>query len=113
MSRGLKQPWFHILLALAASPRHGSAIAAEVLEQSDGRVRLWPTTLYGSLDELEQRGLVLALEGVERPIGQSERRRFYRITELGRDALRDESAWYRSVSELASKRLRSTAKAAE
>ena len=48
----LKPHWFYILLALADGDRHGLAIARDVQSLSDGAVRLWPATLYGSLDEL-------------------------------------------------------------
>ena len=113
MARGLKTQWFHILLALVDTPRHGSAIRDEVLRQSGGRIRLWPTTLYGSLDELVSMGLLETLDGARHPRGESERRRFYRLTEAGLRAARDESSWYRSVAELAAKRLGEAAKSWE
>lgn len=113
MSRGMKQHWFHILVALASAPKHGSAIANEVFELSDGRIRLWPTTLYGSLDEMSERGLLQTLDGESHPAGESERKRYYQLTATGRRVLLDESGWYRSMADLASKRLRMAAKAAE
>ncbi len=48
----LKPRLYYILLALAAADRHGLSIARDVNALSDGQVRLWPATLYGSLDEL-------------------------------------------------------------
>ena len=48
-SDGLKSRAFYILVALAADDRHGLGIAREVLALSDGRIRLWPATLYGTL----------------------------------------------------------------
>jgi DNA-binding PadR family transcriptional regulator len=45
----MKRPWYYILLSVAGGHRHGLAIAREVRELSDGQVRLWPATLYGSL----------------------------------------------------------------
>ena len=113
MSEGLKQQWFHILVALAAAPKHGSAIASEVLELSEGRIRLWPTTLYGSLDEMVEDGLLEVLEGDTHPAGQSERRRYYKLTAAGRQALLSESNWYRTMAEAAVKRLRVAAKGAK
>ena len=45
----LKPRHYYILLALAETDRHGLSIAREVGTLSDGQVRLWPATLYGSL----------------------------------------------------------------
>ena len=70
-----KPQWFYILLALAAGERHGLAIARDASDLSDGRMRLWPATLYGSLDALRDRGLIAEL--AERRADQSERRRYY------------------------------------
>jgi PadR family transcriptional regulator PadR len=82
----LKPQWFQILLAVSDAKRHGSGIRDEVLKQTDGRMRLWPTSLYGSLRELAAAGLLqeTQLEGTE---GQGDRRRFYEITPRGRDAV--------------------------
>ena len=113
MSEVLKAHWFHILVALAATPRHGSAIASDVSQQSGGRMRLWPTTLYGSLDEMAERGLIEILDGASHPVGESERKRYYQLTSSGRRVLREESAWYQSVAKLATRRLRIAAKAAK
>ena len=74
---------FHILLALADGERHGYAIMKEVAARSEGTMRLGPGTLYGSLKRLLGAGLVE--EGGERvdPEMDDERRRYYRLTELG------------------------------
>ena len=78
----LKPHWFYILLALADEDRHGLAIARDVQSLSDGAVRLWPATLYGSLDELRARRWIEELD--EHPAEESERKRYYRITKTGR-----------------------------
>lgn len=83
----LRSNWFHILLALAEGDRHGSAIARDVLEQTDDGVRLWPATLYRTLDDMVAAGLIRELTGGEHPEGESARRRFYQITGNGRRAL--------------------------
>jgi len=62
----LKTPWYYILLALAGGDRHGQSIAREVLGLSDGRVRLWPATLYRAIETLEpitcsRRGIALSM----------------------------------------------------
>ena len=70
----IKPHWFYILLALADEDRHGLAIARDVQSLSDGAVRLWPATLYGSLDELRARRWIEELD--EHPAEESERRRY-------------------------------------
>jgi hypothetical protein len=60
----------------------------DVLELTDGELRLWPVTLYGSLEELREEGWVEALaESGRHPEGESERKRYFRITRAGRRAL--------------------------
>jgi DNA-binding PadR family transcriptional regulator len=87
----LKPHWFQILLALAADDRHGSAIMRAVLDQTQGSLRLWPVMLYSSLEQLTDAGLIAEVPARERPAGESERRRFYRITKIGRRVLADEA----------------------
>lgn len=100
----LKPHWFHILVALADNDRHGLAIAREVQSLSDGAVRLWPATLYGSLDELRQRGWIEELP--EPPEDESERRRYYRITRAGRAVLTDEAERLGQLARIAKARVR-------
>ncbi len=76
----------YILLALSARDLHGSGIARAVLEETEGELRLWPATLYGTLELMAQGGLIEELEDGERP-EESEKRRYYRITRLGEKAL--------------------------
>ena len=88
----LKTPWYYILLALAAGDRHGLAIARDVHTLSEAQVRLWPATLYGSLEELRENGWIEELTAEpERPADESERRRYYRITRAGRRVLAGET----------------------
>ncbi len=82
----LKNAWFHILLALADGARHGYAIRKSVKERTDGAVKLYPATLYGSIRELSERGLIEPLVGDDDP-DDDQRRRYYRLTPAGRDAL--------------------------
>jgi len=79
--------WFHILLSLAGAEQHGYGIMQEVIERTNGAVRLWPATLYGSLKRLIADGLIE--ESDERPVAELDdaRRRYYRLTRLGRRAL--------------------------
>src|SRR5262247_4146204 len=87
----LKSNWLHILLSLVGAEQHGYGIMQDVLERSDGKVRLWPATLYGSLKRLIQEGLIV--ESGDRPARELDdaRRRYYRLTPLGRQVLDLES----------------------
>lgn len=81
---------FHVLLALVDADRHGYGIAKEVAARTDEAVRLGPGTLYGTLTRLTDAGLVEARPGRSRSTAD-ERRRYYRITPLGRDVARAEA----------------------
>jgi DNA-binding PadR family transcriptional regulator len=86
----LKTQWFHIMLSLIAEEQHGYGIMQEVLERTAGKVRLWPATLYGSLKRLIEAELIE--ESDERPAPELDdaRRRYYRLTPLGRRVLNAE-----------------------
>lgn len=88
----LKPHWFHVLLSLADREQHGYGIMQEVLDRTDGKVRLWPATLYGTLKRLIDAELIE--ESDERPAPELDdaRRRYYRLTRLGRRVLAAESA---------------------
>jgi DNA-binding PadR family transcriptional regulator len=75
---------FQILLALADEERHGYAIMREVSLRTNGDVQIGPGTLYGSIKRMVAARLIE--ESDERPDPQldDERRRYYRITALGR-----------------------------
>lgn len=86
----LKPHWFHILLSLADRALHGTAIMEEVLDRTDGELRLWPGMLYGSLKDLAQDGLIEEVDPPEDAPTEGGRRRFYEITAKGRLALHEE-----------------------
>lgn len=100
----LKPHAFYILLALAEEDRHGLAIAREVQALSHGEVRLWPATLYGTLDELRARKWIEELP--EHPAEESERRRYYRLTRAGRSVLAGEAGRLGRLARLAKARAR-------
>ena len=75
---------FQILLALADEERHGYAIRREVAERTDGDVQLGPGTLYGSIKRMVNSGLIAESDERPDPELDDERRRYYRITPLGR-----------------------------
>ncbi len=104
----LKPQWFHILLALSEKARHGSGIVRAVLEQTDGKLRLWPATLYGSLEDVAAKGWISELtEPAERPKGESERKRFYGITPSGARILAAEANRLQSLASAALERVAS------
>jgi DNA-binding PadR family transcriptional regulator len=83
----LKAHWFHIMLSLAGEEQHGYGIMQEVLNRTTGKVRLWPATLYGSIKRLIEAELIE--ESDERPAPELDdaRRRYYRLTPLGKRVL--------------------------
>src|SRR5579863_10604476 len=84
MAEPLKPADFHILLALAQGPCHGYGIMKEVERQSNGDMRLEIGSLYRLLARMLESGLIEEADG-------DERRRYYRISRLGRRVLRAEA----------------------
>ena len=86
----LKSQWFHIMLSLSGGEQHGYGIMQEVLKRTGGKVHLWPATLYGSIKRLIETDLIE--ESDERPAPELDdaRRRYYRLTGLGRRVLKAE-----------------------
>ena len=102
----IKRNWFHVLVALSDADRHGFDIMRDVLEQTDGALHLWPATLYGTLDQLAGAKLISELASPdEHPVGQSEKRRYYRITKQGRVALAAEIRRLEQTAQAAKVRL--------
>jgi DNA-binding PadR family transcriptional regulator len=78
----------HVLLALAGGERHGYAILKDVQRQTDSQLRFGPGTIYGTLQRLMEGGWV---EEVDAPADATDpRRRYYRLTRSGREALKAE-----------------------
>ena len=82
---------FHILLALVDEEQHGYRIMKEVETRSEGKVRIGPGTLYEAIQRLAKNALIE--ESTERPDPEmdDQRRRYYRLTDLGRRVLQAES----------------------
>lgn len=83
----LKTDVFYVLLAMSDRPRHGYGIIGEAETRSDGVVRLQTGALYRELRRLLHAGLI---EVTAQPAGETttdERRRYYRLTRLGREVL--------------------------
>ncbi len=87
----MKPAAFLLLVSLAAGDRHGYALRKEVAERSDGGVRLGPASLYRQISSLLESGFIE--ESGRRPAREldDERRRYYRLTTLGRQALKTET----------------------
>ncbi len=80
---------FQILLALAPEDLHGYAIMRQVEEQTGGRVRLGPGTLYSSIQTMLEEKLIEEV-GLNDD-SPNERRRYYRVTSAGRKVARSEA----------------------
>ena len=84
----------HILLALAGEDLHGYGIMQEVARQSECRYKLGPGTLYDNLQRMLDQGLVqeAARRAASRTSNDDPRRRYYRLSSLGRGVLSGEIA---------------------
>ena len=101
----MRRHWFFILLSLSSADRHGSGIMRDVLELTDGDLKLWPVTLYGSLDELREQELHSRARRPPAGEDDSGRRRWFRITAAGKRAVAAELARLQATVRVASARL--------
>jgi DNA-binding PadR family transcriptional regulator len=92
---------FHILMSLAEDDLHGYEIMRRVEEQTDGRTRIGPGTLYSSIQALLDAGFVTEVASRGDENQHDERRRYYRMTAAGRKAARDEAERLASVLRVA------------
>lgn len=76
---------FHILVALADRDRHGYSIMQDVGARTDGKVVLSAGTLYTAIRRMLEQGIIEELRESPDPDSGDERRRYYRLTQLGRD----------------------------
>lgn len=83
---------FQILVAVADQDRHGYAIMQDVAARTSGALKLSPGTLYGAIKRMLEEGLIVELSERQRPDEDDERRRYYRITVLGRSVAQAEAA---------------------
>ena len=93
----LKANWLHILVALSDGDQHGYGVMQAVLERTEGKVRLWPASLYGTIKKLIEADLIE--ESTQRPAEADDdpRRKYYRLTSLGRRVLAAESERLREL----------------
>ena len=98
----LRRPVFHILLALSRADLHGLGIAETVERDTDGAVALGPGTLYRSLKEMAEEGLIAEVEAPDEDADP--RRKYYRATAAGERLVRAEAARLASLVRLAEER---------
>ena len=95
---------FQVLLALAEGERHGYALMQEVRTQTNGQLRLGPGTLYTLLDRLLTNGIID--ESPRRPEqNEDQRRRYYRLSRLGKKVLEAEAQRLEALIRSARRRL--------
>lgn len=98
----MREPSYFILAALLDGPRHGYGIIQDADALSDRRVRLTAGTLYGALERLSAEGLV---EPDREEVVNGRRRRYYRLTDPGRQALAAEAERLRASAAVVTDRL--------
>jgi DNA-binding PadR family transcriptional regulator len=74
---------FHILMILAGGENHGYAIMQQIDRDTGGRFRIGPGTLYGSIKRMMNAGWIEEAEERPDPELDDERRRYYRLTDIG------------------------------
>ena len=97
----LSLAFFHILLSLGEGERHGYALKREISRRTDGKLKLGPGVLYGSINKMLELGLIEESDDRPDPHLDDERRRYYRITNYGRKAAQAEAARMRELAQLA------------
>src|SRR5436853_4105791 len=93
----------HILLALSTGERHGYGIMKQVKADSQGKAKMGPGTLYGSMGRMMEAGLIRESDKRVDPERDDERRVYYKITALGQATLAAELERYREVVAVARK----------
>ena len=94
----LPQVSFSIMLALSLRPRHGYEIMSQVDEDSLGKIKLGPGSLYTSIRILSEAGLI------EEIVGSDPRRRYYQLTKNGRARLNAELEYFQQTVNIARER---------
>jgi DNA-binding PadR family transcriptional regulator len=83
---------FHILVSLAGQDLHGYGIMQDILERTAGKMKLSPGILYTAVKRMLEDGLIVEIQQRPDPEQDDERRRYYRLTKLGRDVATAEAA---------------------
>jgi DNA-binding PadR family transcriptional regulator len=97
----LTSPMLHALVALADGDKHGYAILKEIVRRTDGVVHLSAGTLYALIKRATADGLIVEIDERPDPALDDERRRYYRLTALGRRVAAAEIERLESIIEMA------------
>lgn len=97
----LPEATFHILMALADDDRHGYGIIQDVAERTDGALKLSAGTLYRSIQRMLEQGLITETNERPAPDFDDERRRYYRISDFGREVASAEARRLMTLVKLA------------
>lgn len=96
----LSVPVFQILLSLAEADRHGYGIIGDIRKRSREEVVLSTSTLYGAIKRMMRDGLVERSDMRPDPELDDERRRYYRITDFGREVAACEAQRINRLAEM-------------
>ena len=100
----LSLPVFQVLLSLCEGPMHGYAILSDIKARTDTTVELGAGTLYAAVKRMAGAGLIEESAPPEGEEVSDARRRYYRITQKGRDLAEAEARRVQSLAALASDR---------
>lgn len=104
----LSTPVLHVLLALGHGQLHGYAIVQAIEEKTDGVATILPGTLYATLHRMLEGGLIEGADSPHDAADEDRRRRYYRITELGREVMAAEAERMSVLVDLAHQNLKAT-----
>ncbi|MDB5163689.1 MAG: PadR family transcriptional regulator [Candidatus Saccharibacteria bacterium] len=96
----LPQVTFSILFALSLKPRHGYELMQQIEHDSNGRIKLGPGALYGTIKQLVNDNLIEEMPFAD----DSKRRKYYRLTKKGWDRLSAELKYFEQTVKLARQR---------
>jgi DNA-binding PadR family transcriptional regulator len=100
----LSLPVFQVLLSLCEGPMHGYALLTDIKARTDTTVELGAGTLYAAIKRMAGAGLIEACDPPPGEVVSDSRRRYYRITEKGREVARTEALRIQALAALASDR---------
>jgi DNA-binding PadR family transcriptional regulator len=104
MSRPLTRAMFQVLLSLCSGERHGYGILQDIVEGTGSDAQVGTATLYRSIRQLVQAGLIAEIADRGANESEDERRRYYRLTERGQACAREEAAKLVKLVDVAAKR---------
>jgi DNA-binding PadR family transcriptional regulator len=91
---------FQILLTLLERERHGYSIIQDIEKRTDGEMVLGTSSLYAAIRRMVQAGLLVECDEPEGEQSTDQRRRYYRVTDLGREVAREEGLRIRRLGEM-------------